>query len=55
MIDAWNKSVRDALDGEAPDDRTSAAIDNLSFDWIQDREYPKAGTLEELKEQFDED
>lgn len=45
MIDTWDKSAKAALNGEIPDDRTTQAINNIAFEWIQNREYPDAGDI----------
>lgn len=45
MIDAWDKSARDTLNDDVPDDRTARAINNIAFERIQDREYPDAGDI----------
>lgn len=55
MISAFDKAGRDVLNGEAPDDRTAQAINNIAFEWIQNREYPEAVDILELEEQFDKD
>lgn len=52
-MSAWDKTAKDVLNGDAPDDRTKRAIDNIAFESIQNREYPEAGNiLEVLEEQF---
>ena len=55
MISAFDEAGRDVLNGEAPDDRTAQAINNIAFEWIQNREYPDAVDILELEEQFDKD
>lgn len=55
LISTWDETARDVLNGEAPDDRTAQAINNIAFEWIQNREYPEAVDILELEEQFDKD
>ena len=55
LISAWDETARDVLNGEAPDDRTAQAINNIAFEWIQNREYPDAVDILELEEQSDKD
>lgn len=53
MISVFDEAGRDVLNGEAPDDRTRRAINNIAFESISNREYPEAGNiLELLEEQF---
>lgn len=53
VMSAWDKTASEVLNGDAPDDRTRRAINNIAFESISNREYPEAGNiLELLEEQF---
>ena len=55
VIDVMKEEIASTNDPDKKNDRTAQMINNIAFEWIQNREYPEAVDILELEEQFDKD